>query len=157
MRGVSKDTLDCFQLSRSKHCQYSNDNQGQKSLLKWIKRQDIALVVFEATIAPIMVYFINHCRQRDRVCVACTRGRCLSSRFRGSIGKAETPLCKGEPTTGPTICRSHRKACQNRSCSFSVMRCIACQATDAAMLAKTGAVLNLPAQEPKSENINVIR
>ena len=46
---ISKDSLDCFQLSRSKHCQYSNDNQGQKALLKWIKSQDIALVVFEAT------------------------------------------------------------------------------------------------------------
>ncbi|MBL4750168.1 MAG: transposase, partial [Amylibacter sp.] len=46
---ISKDTLDCFQLSSSKHSQYSNDSQGQKALIKWIKSQDAVLVVFEAT------------------------------------------------------------------------------------------------------------
>jgi transposase len=46
---ISKDTLDCFQLSGSKHCQYRNDNQGHKTLIKWIKNQGVTLVVFEAT------------------------------------------------------------------------------------------------------------
>jgi transposase len=46
---ISKDTLDCFQLSGSKHFQYRNDNQGHKALIKWIKNQGVTLVVFEAT------------------------------------------------------------------------------------------------------------
>ena len=46
---ISKDTLDCFELSSSRHSQYSNDDLGQKGLIKWIKSQDAALVVFEAT------------------------------------------------------------------------------------------------------------
>ena len=46
---ISKGTLDCFELSSSKHYQYPNDDLGQKDLIKWIKKQDTALVVFEAT------------------------------------------------------------------------------------------------------------
>jgi len=46
---ISKGTLDYFELSSSKHYQYPNDDLGQKDLIKWIKKQDTVLVVFEAT------------------------------------------------------------------------------------------------------------
>ncbi len=46
---ISKGTLDCFELSSCKHYQYPNDDLGQKDLIKWIKKQDTVLGVFEAT------------------------------------------------------------------------------------------------------------
>jgi transposase len=116
---ISKDTLDCFQLSSSKHCQYSNDSQGQKALIKWIKSQDAVLVVFEAT-------------------GAYHRG------LEAVLAKHKHPFAKVNPK-------------QARRFAEATGRLAKTDRVDAAMLAKMGAVLDLPVQEPKSESINILR
>lgn len=116
---ISKDTLDCFELANSKHCQYPNDSQGQKALIKWIKKQNTALVVFEATGA-------YH--------------RSLET----TLASQECPFAKVNPRQARRFAEATGKLAKT-------------DRVDAAMLAKMGAVLDLPAQEPKSENINILR
>jgi transposase len=116
---ISKDTLDCFRLTSSMHCQYCNDNQGQKALLKWIKSQDAALVVFEATGA-------------------------YHRSLEAALAKHKCPFAKVNPR-------------QARRFAEATGRLAKTDRVDAAMLAKMGAVLDLSAQEPKSESINVLR
>jgi transposase len=116
---ISKDTLDCFELSCSKHYQYSNDDLGQKDLIKWIKSQDAALVVLEATGA-------------------------YHRYLEAALAKHKQPFAKVNP----------RRA---RRFAEATGRLAKTDRVDAAMLAKMGEVLDLPAQEPKSENINILR
>ena len=116
---ISKDTLDCFELANSKHCQYLNDNQGQKALIKWIKKQNRALVVFEATGA-------YH--------------RSLET----TLASQECPFAKVNPRQARRFAEATGKLAKT-------------DRVDAAMLAKMGSILDLPAQEPKSENINILR
>jgi transposase len=46
---ISKDTLDAYRLSDGQHTRVSNDAAGHKALIHWIARQDVHLVIFEAT------------------------------------------------------------------------------------------------------------
>lgn len=50
---LSKKTIDVFCHSTSKHCCIENNNSGFKSLLKWLKEQNLSLsetaVVMEHT------------------------------------------------------------------------------------------------------------
>jgi transposase len=116
---ISKDTLDCFEFASSRHCQHPNDGPGQKALIKWIKKQNTALVVFEATGA-------YH--------------RCLEA----ELTKCGRPFAKVNPRQARRFAEATGKLAKT-------------DRVDAAMLAKMGAVLDLPAQEPKSENINILR
>ena len=46
---ISKDTLDTYWLSKRKHRQFSNSKTGMGTLIGWIQRANVSLVVFEAT------------------------------------------------------------------------------------------------------------
>jgi transposase len=46
---ISKDTLDAYRLSDGQRTRVSNDDAGHKALIHWIGRQDVRLVIFEAT------------------------------------------------------------------------------------------------------------
>ena len=46
---ISKDTLDAWRLPDNQHIHVTNDKAGHRSLVRWIGRQDVPLVVFEAT------------------------------------------------------------------------------------------------------------
>jgi len=46
---ISKNTLDAYRLPDSQHIQVANDKAGHKTLLRWIGKHDLPLVVFEAT------------------------------------------------------------------------------------------------------------
>ena len=46
---ISKDTLDAYQLPDNQHIQVANDQTGHKTLVRWIGKYDLPLVVFEAT------------------------------------------------------------------------------------------------------------
>jgi len=46
---ISKDTLDAYRLSDGQRTRVSNDDAGHKTLIHWIGRQDVHLVIFEAT------------------------------------------------------------------------------------------------------------
>ena len=46
---ISKDTLDAWRLPDNQHIQITNDKAGHRSLVRWIGKQDVPLVVFEAT------------------------------------------------------------------------------------------------------------
>ena len=50
-RGVSKDMLDTFWLSKRKHKQFANTKVGLRALIRWVREAEVSLVVFEATIA----------------------------------------------------------------------------------------------------------
>jgi transposase len=116
---ISKGTLDCFELSSCKHYQYPNDDLGQKDLIKWIKKQDTVLVVFEATGAYHRSLEATLARHKHPIAKVNTR---QARRFAEETGR---------------LAKTDR--------------------VDAAMLAKMGSILDLPAQEPKSENINILR
>ena len=45
---ISKDTLDAWRLPDNQHIHVTNDKAGHRSLVRWIGRQDVPLVVFEA-------------------------------------------------------------------------------------------------------------
>ncbi len=92
---------------------------GQKDLIKWIKSQDAALVVFEATGA-------------------------YHRSLEAALAKHKHPFVKVNPR-------------QARRFAEATGRLAKTDRVDAAMLAKMGAVLDLPAQEPKSESINILR
>ncbi len=49
MRGVSKDKLDAYWLSKGEHRQFCNDKAGLKSLVLWAERAAVARVIFEVT------------------------------------------------------------------------------------------------------------
>ena len=116
---ISKDTLDCFQLSSSKHHQYLNDTLGLKPLVNWLKNQANALVVFEATGA----YHRN---------------------LEAALAKYHVPYVKVNPRQARRFAEATGKLAKT-------------DRVDAAMLAKMGAVLDLIAQEPKPEKINILR
>ncbi len=46
---ISKDILDAWRLPDNQHIQVTNDKTGHRSLVHWIGKQDVLLVVFEAT------------------------------------------------------------------------------------------------------------
>ena len=46
---ISKDTLDAYRLADNQHIQVANDKVGHKTLVRWIGKHDLQLVVFEAT------------------------------------------------------------------------------------------------------------
>ena len=46
---VSKDTLDAFWILQKEHRQFSNNKSGLRSLIRWVERAKIPLIVFEAT------------------------------------------------------------------------------------------------------------
>ena len=46
---ISKDTLDTFWLSKRRHKQFANSKAGLSTLIGWIQRANVSLVVFEAT------------------------------------------------------------------------------------------------------------
>jgi transposase len=46
---VSKDRLDAYRLSDRQHIQVTNDKAGHKALIRWTGKDDLPLVVFEAT------------------------------------------------------------------------------------------------------------
>ena len=46
---ISKDTLDTYWLSKRKHKQFANSKAGLSTLIGWIQRANVSLVVFEAT------------------------------------------------------------------------------------------------------------
>ena len=116
---ISKGTLDYFELSSSKHYQYPNDDLGQKDLIKWIKKQDTVLVVFEATGA-------------------------YHRSLEATLARHKHPFAKVNPR-------------QARRFAEATGRLVKTDRVDAAMLAKMGSILDLPTQEPKSENINILR
>ena len=116
---ISKGTLDCFELSIGKHYQYPNDDLGQKDLIKWIKKQNAVLVVFEATGA-------------------------YHRSLEATLAKHKHPFAKVNPR-------------QARRFAEATGRLAKTDRVDAVMLAKMGSILDLPAQEPKSENINILR
>jgi transposase len=116
---ISKGTLDCFELPSGKHYQYPNDDLGQKDLIKWIKKQDAVLVVFEATGA-------------------------YHRSLEATLARHKHPFAKVNPR-------------QARRFAEATGRLAKTDRVDAVMLAKMGSILDLPAQEPKSENINILR
>ena len=116
---ISKGTLDCFELSNGKHYQYPNDDLGQKDLIKWIKKQDAVLVVFEATGA-------------------------YHRSLEATLARHKHPFAKVNPR-------------QARRFAEATGRLAKTDRVDAVMLAKMGSILDVPAQEPKSENINILR
>jgi len=46
---ISKDTLDAFWMLGKEHRQFLNNKSGLRSLIGWVKRVKIPLIVFEAT------------------------------------------------------------------------------------------------------------
>jgi len=46
---ISKDTLDTFWLSNRKHKQFATTKTGLRSLIRWVRKAEVSLVVFEAT------------------------------------------------------------------------------------------------------------
>jgi len=46
---ISKETLDAYWLSKRKHRQFSNSKTGMRTLIGWIQRANVSLVIFEAT------------------------------------------------------------------------------------------------------------
>jgi transposase len=46
---ISKDMLDAYRLSDNQHIQVANDKAGHETLIRWIGKRDVPLVVFEAT------------------------------------------------------------------------------------------------------------
>jgi transposase len=46
---ISKDTLDAYRLTDGQRIQASNDKSGHQALIKWLGREEVALVIFEAT------------------------------------------------------------------------------------------------------------
>jgi transposase len=46
---VSKNTLDAYRLSDRQRIQVTNDRAGQAALIRWMGKNDIPLVIFEAT------------------------------------------------------------------------------------------------------------
>jgi transposase len=46
---ISKETLAAYRLPDNERIQVANDRAGQKTLVRWIGKQNGALVVFEAT------------------------------------------------------------------------------------------------------------
>ncbi len=46
---ISKDTLDAYRQPDNQYIQVTNDKAGHKTLVRWIGKHDVALVVFEAT------------------------------------------------------------------------------------------------------------
>lgn len=47
--GVSKDWLDAYNMARSEHRQFANDDKGLRALHRWIEISSASLVVFEAS------------------------------------------------------------------------------------------------------------
>ena len=52
---ISKETLAAYRLPDNQRIQVANDRAGQKTLVRWIGKQNGSLVVFEATGAHITV------------------------------------------------------------------------------------------------------
>lgn len=46
---ISKDNLDAFWMLGKAHKQFSNNKSGLRSLIRWVERAKIPLIVFEAT------------------------------------------------------------------------------------------------------------
>jgi len=46
---ISKDALDAYWLSKRQHKQFANTKAGLGALVRWIRRSEVSLVVFEAT------------------------------------------------------------------------------------------------------------
>jgi transposase len=46
---ISKDTLDTYWLSKSKHKQFANNKTGLRELIRWVRQAEASLAVFEAT------------------------------------------------------------------------------------------------------------
>jgi len=46
---ISKDTLDVYRLTDKQHIQVTNDKPGHKALIRWIRKGQLPLTVFEAT------------------------------------------------------------------------------------------------------------
>lgn len=46
---ISKNTLDAYRLLDGQHIQVTNDKAGHKALVRWIRKHEAPLVVFEAT------------------------------------------------------------------------------------------------------------
>ncbi len=44
---ISKDTLDTFWLSKRKHKQFANTKTGLRLLIRWVRKAEVGLVVFE--------------------------------------------------------------------------------------------------------------
>ncbi len=49
MRGISKDTLDAYWLSKRKHKQFANTKMGLSGLIRWMRQTEALLIVFAAT------------------------------------------------------------------------------------------------------------
>ena len=83
---VSKETLAAYRLPGDECIQVANDRAGQKTLVRWIGKQNGALVVFEATGA-------YH--------------RYLEAAL-GANG-----ICQGQSASGAQVCRSDRTISQD--------------------------------------------
>ena len=46
MRGIPKDTLDAYWLSKRKHKQFANTKMGLSALIRWIRQTAALLIVF---------------------------------------------------------------------------------------------------------------
>jgi transposase len=50
---ISKDALDAYWLSKRQHKQFANTKAGLGALVCWIRRSEVSLVVFEATVSAV--------------------------------------------------------------------------------------------------------
>lgn len=116
---ISKDTLDAYRLSDRQHIQVANNKVGHKSLIRWIGRRDIPLIIFEATGA--------YHRQLE-----------------AAFAAGNVRFAKVNPR-------------QARRFVEATGRLAKTDRVDAAMLAKMGAVLELEAQQPRSETLHRLR
>ena len=78
---ISKDTLDVHRLPAGDYQQFSNDNAGFKALIKWLGKDAVCRVVFEATGA-------------------------YHRAFEQALGKAGLPLSKVNPRNARRFCEA---------------------------------------------------
>ena len=128
---ISKDTLDAYWLSSREHRQFCNDKAGAKALAFWARKTEVSHVIFEAT-------GIYH--------------RCI-----------ETGLAQHGISFARVNPRQARRFCEGERFGAIGSRLIAngrlakTDRVDAALLAKMGALLELRADQPKSETLHDLK
>lgn len=98
---ISKDNLDSYWFSEHRHKQFANSRTGLKALVHWIRQSEVALVVFEGTIAR------QGLAQHDP-----ERGR-LPPAFGELSCRTRDPIFYGKPASGPAFRRRNRHPGQN--------------------------------------------
>jgi len=141
---ISKDTLDAYWLSKREHRQFSNDNTGLKSLISWVQRAKVSLIVFESTgiyHRLLETGLAKHCISFARVNPRQARRFCEGA---GQLAKTD----RGPSRPFSVVMRTTCQAVDGN---------IACLVIDAAMLARMGSLLELKADQPRSETLHDLK